>query len=85
MKTISISPAITLRPETYRRLMQLAALTNQDVSDKADEIITAHLDEEDELDALHEGMCPICDEPDCPAGCFERFVLETGIGKPPIH
>jgi predicted DNA-binding protein len=82
MKTISISPAITLRPETYRRLMQLAALSKQDVSDKADEIITAYLDEEDELDATLEGLCPICNQDDCPGGCFEKFVLGEGIVEP---
>lgn len=38
-----------------------------------------------ELDAMHEGLCPICDEPDCPGDCFARFVLDEGIVEPPIQ
>lgn len=56
-KIIEIRPAVMLRPETYRRLAEYAALGNDDVSDEADEIITNYLNEEDELE---EQQCPLC-------------------------
>jgi hypothetical protein len=76
------SNTITLKPETYRRLAELADLGGTDVSDEADAIITTFLDEQDELDELQGNLCPVCNQPDCPGGCFEKFVLDAGLVEP---
>jgi len=73
---------ITLQPETYRRLVELADLGGTDVSDEADAILTNYLDEQDELDELQGNLCPVCNQPDCPGGCFEKFVLNAGLAEP---
>lgn len=83
MKTIPIKYTVTLRPETYRRLAELAALGKEDVSDVADEVITDHLDEQDELDKLQGDFCPVCTKPACPGGCFDKFVHDAGLMGPP--
>lgn len=75
MTTVTIpNRAVTLRPETFRRLQELAAITEQDVSELADEILTQNLDEEDELHEQQEqriadGVCMDCGDEDCPGGC----------------
>lgn len=43
---------ITLRPDTYQRLAELAALGREDISDLADTLIADILDEDDELEEL---------------------------------
>lgn len=66
---------ITLRPETYNRLAELAKLAKRDISDLADEILATDLDEDDELTEEHDrrirlGLCIFCGEKRCRGECY---------------
>ena len=79
---------VTLRPETYQRLAELAALGSEDISDLADVIITDKLDEDDELDELQQqrmqdGVCVFCGEAGCRGECLGFPTPAPAFVKPP--
>ncbi|HEY2236984.1 MAG TPA: hypothetical protein VGK01_26190 [Candidatus Angelobacter sp.] len=67
---------IRFRPETYRRLAELAAFCKEDVSDAADEIVADYLDEQEELEErglrIKLGLCPDCGDEECEGECLEQ-------------